>query len=177
MQLLPGVGGGDGSGPGLWSVRAAITDPTDGRRKLDIYSLETLETGSARSGCRHGRLLLPRERDSAPGLPLGLQVASACSHGLLPMELVRGPCSHLVASVKARLLFRPRSEVLDKVQHLSWGLSRELSLACNPGPPRSVSWGPCSRGPGQCPQCGVMRAWCGRGCPPRPAWRVGARGP
>lgn len=42
---------------------------------VDIYSLETLETGSARSGCRHGRLLLPPERDSAPGLPLGLQVA------------------------------------------------------------------------------------------------------
>lgn len=160
--MLPGVGGGDGSGPGLWSVRAAITDPTDGQRKQWTFTVS--------------RLWRPEVRDQDVGMAgyfchrrgtplqaslLGYRWPSACSHGLLPMELVRGPCSHPVASVKARLLFRPRSEVLDKVQHLSQGLSRELSLACNPGPPRSVSWGPCSRGPGQCPQCGVMRAWCG----------------
>ena len=163
MQLLPGVGGGDGSGPGLWSVRAAITNPTDGRRKQWTFTVS--------------RLWRPEVRDQDVGMAscfchwrgtplqaslLGCRWPSACSYGLLPMDLVRGPCSNPVASMKACLLFRPCSEVLDKVQRLS----RELSLACNPGPPRSVSWGPCSRGPGWCPQCGVMRAWFGRGCPP-----------
>lgn len=64
VQLLPRVGRGDGSGPGLWSVGAAITDPTDGWWKQWIFSLKTLETGSMRSGCWHGRLLLLPEGDS-----------------------------------------------------------------------------------------------------------------
>ena len=55
---------------------------------VDIYSLETPETGSAGSRCRYGRLLLPPEGDSAPGLPLGLQTAVCVFTRPSPLELV-----------------------------------------------------------------------------------------